>query len=89
MVDLGREIQTIELLAGAPVLAITVNHEGIAPSDLPALLRDLESRHDRPAIAPLADGVTRLVELIAEFSESADRNATPTGGRGARRPTGP
>jgi uncharacterized NAD-dependent epimerase/dehydratase family protein len=89
MVDLGREIQTIELLAGAPVLAITVNHEGIAPSDLPALLRDLESRQDRPAIAPLADGVTRLVELIAEFSESADRNATPTGGRGARRPTGP
>jgi uncharacterized NAD-dependent epimerase/dehydratase family protein len=64
MVDLGREIQALELLADRPVLALTVNHEGIAPEDLPTTLRDLESRHDRPVIAPLVDGVTKLVETI-------------------------
>jgi uncharacterized NAD-dependent epimerase/dehydratase family protein len=88
IVDLGRQIQTLELLAGAPVLAITVNHEGIATRDMPAVLRDLEARHERPAIAPLGDGLPRLVETIrSQFNELADRTAAPTGGGGARRPT--
>ena len=90
MVDLAREIQTLELLAGVPVMAITVNHEGIAPADLPAVLRELESQYQRPAIDPLGDGLPRLVETIrSRFSQLGDRSATPTAGRDARLPADP
>lgn len=90
IVDLGRQIQALELLAGAPVLAITINHEGIPPDELPAVLRDLESRHERPVLAPLADGMPRLVETIrSHLSELGGRSATPTEGRGAPRPAVP
>jgi uncharacterized NAD-dependent epimerase/dehydratase family protein len=82
--DLAREIQTIELLAGAPVLAIAVNPEGIAPGDVSAVLRDLASRHGRPATDPLGDGASRLVDVIRSWlSEAGDRSATPTAGPGA------
>jgi uncharacterized NAD-dependent epimerase/dehydratase family protein len=84
IVDLGRQIKALEVLAGAPVLAITINHEGIPPDELPALLRDLESRHERPVVAPLADGVPRLVETIrSHLSEPGGRGETPTEDRGA------
>jgi uncharacterized NAD-dependent epimerase/dehydratase family protein len=65
LVDLGRHIETVELLGGGPVIAITVNREGIAPHDLPAVLRELEERHGRPAVDPLADGAARLVDTIS------------------------
>jgi uncharacterized NAD-dependent epimerase/dehydratase family protein len=87
---LDRQIATLELLAGAPVLAITVNPEGIDPGEVPALLRDLESRYERPVLDPLAGGLPRLVEAIrARLSESAGRSAKPTAGRAAPRPAGP
>ena len=87
--DLDRQIQAHEVLAGAPVLAITVNPEGIAPADVPAVLREIEARHGRPAIDPLADGGP-LVELIrSRLIEGGGRNATPTAGRAAPRPGDP
>jgi uncharacterized NAD-dependent epimerase/dehydratase family protein len=88
--DLDRQIPALEVLADAPVLAITVNPEGIAPPDVPAVLRDIESRHARPAIDPLADGLPRLLDVIRSWlSESGGRSATPTEGRGAPRPAAP
>jgi uncharacterized NAD-dependent epimerase/dehydratase family protein len=88
--SLARHIETLELLADVPVIAITVNHEGIAPEDRPEVLRELESRHERPVVDPLGDGLPRLVEIIrALLSERAGRSATPTEGPGVRRRAGP
>ena len=82
---LGRQIETLELLADAPVLAITVNPEGIDPEEVPKLLRELESRHERPVLDPLASGLPRLVEAIrARLNDSAGRSGKPTGGRAGR-----
>jgi uncharacterized NAD-dependent epimerase/dehydratase family protein len=87
--DLGREIQALELIADAPVIAITVNPEGIAPGDAPAVMSELESRYGRPVLDPLADGLPRLVETIRSWlSESGGRSATPTEGRTAPRSGG-
>jgi uncharacterized NAD-dependent epimerase/dehydratase family protein len=89
IVDLGRHIETLELLAGVPVLAIAVNHEGIAPDDRPQVMRELESRYERPVVDPLTDGLPRLVDSIrALLSELAGRSATPTEPRGAPGPAG-
>ncbi|MFL5781919.1 MAG: DUF1611 domain-containing protein [Thermoleophilaceae bacterium] len=87
---LERQIAALELLADAPVLAITVNPEGIDPEEVPRKLSDLESRHGRPVVDPLAGGLPRLVDAIrARLSESGGRSATPMAGRAAPRPAAP
>jgi uncharacterized NAD-dependent epimerase/dehydratase family protein len=88
--DLERQIRTLELLAGAPVIAITVNPEGIPPADAPRVLAELEERYGRPALDPLAGGLPRLVETIrSRVIEPAARSATPTAGRAAPPPAAP
>ena len=45
--SLEKQIQAIELLSEKPVVAITVNHEGLSPGDIPGMLRRNESKHRR------------------------------------------
>jgi len=63
---LPRQIQAVELLSDKPVVAITVNHEGLARDEIPAACRAIEAEVGLPAVDPLLDGCDRLVDVLRD-----------------------
>jgi uncharacterized NAD-dependent epimerase/dehydratase family protein len=61
---LGQQIQAIELVSGKPVLAITLNHEGLTRAQVEESARDLVARTGLPVCDPLLHGPGPVVEAI-------------------------
>jgi uncharacterized NAD-dependent epimerase/dehydratase family protein len=61
---LRQQIDAIELVSDKPVVAITVNHEGIPHSDIPAACRAITDQTLLPAIDVLTEGAAGLVRLL-------------------------
>ena len=59
-----KESTVIQLLSGKPVVAITLNHEGLTPDETRAQADALSRRHGVPCCDPLRDGVAPLVEEL-------------------------
>ena len=58
------QIQAIELISGKPVVAITVNHENLAPDAIPAACESIRQETGLPAFDLLTQGAQGLVEVI-------------------------
>ncbi|RMG67144.1 MAG: DUF1611 domain-containing protein [Bacteroidetes bacterium] len=58
---LPTQIQAVELLSGRPVVAITVNHEGLSPAAVPAACAAITAETGLPAWDVLLDGADELV----------------------------
>lgn len=58
------QIKAVELLSGKPVVAVTINHEGLLPSEITPSLSAIEAETARPAFDALRDGANGLAELI-------------------------
>jgi len=63
---LDRQIQAIELVSGKPVVAVTVNHEGLRPEEIGPACRAIESATGLPAVDVLLEGAGRLVAVLRE-----------------------
>lgn len=61
------QIQAIEFLSGKPVVAITLNHEGIEGKDIPSVCRRLSEETGLPVCDPVVDGPGLLVETVAKL----------------------
>ncbi len=59
-----REMQIIQLLGGRPVVAITLNHEGLTPDEVRGHSAALRARHGIPCCDPLLDGVGPIIEEL-------------------------
>ena len=66
MDPLPRQIQAVELISGKTVTAVTLNHEGYRPEEIPALLRKIEKETGIPTFDPLFEGPERLARYLAE-----------------------
>ncbi|RJQ55052.1 MAG: DUF1611 domain-containing protein [Desulfobacteraceae bacterium] len=64
MHPLAKQIQAVELLSGRPVVAITVNHEGIPPDRVPGICEDIRKQTGLPAFDVLLDGPEALLDSI-------------------------
>ena len=64
---LAKQIQAIEFISGKPVVAITLNHEGMAKADIPAMCQAIKQVAGIPAFDVLLDGPTGLLETLAPF----------------------
>jgi uncharacterized NAD-dependent epimerase/dehydratase family protein len=58
------QIKAIELISGKKVVAITVNHEGMSLSEIPAACKKIKEETGLPAFDVLAHGPTELVLLL-------------------------
>jgi uncharacterized NAD-dependent epimerase/dehydratase family protein len=70
MGSLDREIQLLELLAGKPVLALTLNHERMSREEVEAIVLDYQSRYQRPTTDILWHGCDKLVTQIQALLQS-------------------
>ena len=64
---LPRQIEAIRVISGKEVLAITLNHEGLAPADIPAACRAVTAETGLPCFDVLADGPAGLVALLQAY----------------------
>ncbi|GJM44375.1 MAG: hypothetical protein DHS20C21_12170 [Gemmatimonadota bacterium] len=65
MHPLPEQIRAIEMISGRPVVAITVNHEGLRPEDVPAVCAGIRKETGLPAHDVLLEGAGPLVESLA------------------------
>jgi uncharacterized NAD-dependent epimerase/dehydratase family protein len=61
---LAFQIDMLEKLSGKPVVAITLNHEGLDRSEIDAACAALEAETGLPAVDPLVHGVDRVLDAI-------------------------
>ena len=61
------QIQLIELLCGKPVVAVTINHEGLNREEIPLVCRTLENTLGLPVFDVLLDGGEQVADLIATY----------------------
>jgi uncharacterized NAD-dependent epimerase/dehydratase family protein len=67
---LAKHIRLIEEISGRPVIAVTLNHEGLAPGEIAPTARRLESEVGRPVVDVLLEGPDRVIaELLRWFPE--------------------
>jgi uncharacterized NAD-dependent epimerase/dehydratase family protein len=64
LAGVARERQIIELLGPARVVAVTLNHEGLAPEAMRRAASRLESETGLPCCDPLVDGVDRVLDAL-------------------------
>jgi uncharacterized NAD-dependent epimerase/dehydratase family protein len=69
MHPLERQIQAVTVLSDKPVVAITVNHEGMTPDETREACRQIREETDLPVVDVLLDGPDALVEALRPFLE--------------------
>ncbi len=62
---LAKQIQAIELLSGKPVVAMTLNHEGMRRDEVSAACRTIESQTGLPTFDVLMDGGAGLAKILS------------------------
>jgi len=70
---LPRQIQAVEVLSDRPVVAVTVNHEGIAAAEVPAACAAIEREVGLPAVDVLLDGAAAVVQALEPWLERRSR----------------
>jgi uncharacterized NAD-dependent epimerase/dehydratase family protein len=58
------QIEALRIVSGRPVVAITINHEGLDREATARAARQIEARTGLPTVDPLFDGPDRLVEVV-------------------------
>ena len=61
---LRQQIQAIELLSAKPVVAVTINHEGLSPDQIPAVCDAMQKDVGLPVFDVLKDGADALVKIL-------------------------
>ena len=61
---LERQIQAVELISGRPVIAVTVNHENLVPSQVEEWCARITRETGLPALDPLLEGAGALAEVV-------------------------
>ncbi len=64
---LEKQIEAIQLLSGKPVVALSVNHEGLSEKEIPAICEYLMEIVGLPAADVLLAGATPIVEALLPF----------------------
>ncbi|HQF22261.1 MAG TPA: DUF1611 domain-containing protein [Polyangiaceae bacterium] len=71
------QCQAIELISQRPVVAITLNTEQIPANDIPSICEQIEKQTGRPTMAPLVQGVDRLITLLRTHQRSWESTCHP------------
>jgi uncharacterized NAD-dependent epimerase/dehydratase family protein len=66
---LRKQIQAIELVSGKPVIAVTINHEGLSGNDIPRMREAIRQETGLPAADVLIEGAAGVVSTILSFAE--------------------
>ena len=60
------QIQAVELLSGKPVIAVTINPEGLTLSEIPAVCDEITRQTGLPAANPLTQPMHKILEAVLD-----------------------
>jgi uncharacterized NAD-dependent epimerase/dehydratase family protein len=63
------QIHVIEFLSKKPVLAVTINHEGIPCDNIGSECKKLEKKLNIPVIDPIVEGVERILPILVDLND--------------------
>ncbi len=66
---LDKQIEAIEMISGKPVVAITLNHEGIEDTEIPAVCQSITQQTGLPACDVLLDGADTIMKALMPYRE--------------------
>ncbi|MCB9641335.1 MAG: DUF1611 domain-containing protein [Myxococcales bacterium] len=72
---LGQQIQTLEMLSGRPVVAVTVNHEDLKHDEIPLICQAIEQIVGLPTADVLVQGADRIVSVLIEHLQARNNEA--------------
>ncbi|MDA3941248.1 MAG: DUF1611 domain-containing protein [Spirochaetia bacterium] len=65
--SLEKQIHAVEFLSGKPVVAITVNHEGLEGLEIIEACNEINKNTGLPALDPLTDNCDKIVKVLKDF----------------------
>lgn len=71
--SLARQIAAVEMLSQKPVIAVTVNHEGMTPAQTRAACRAIRRQTGLTAVDVLLDGPGKITDIIVRRLRSFSR----------------
>ena len=74
---LARQIQAIEMISGRPVVAVTLNHEEMAPEEVPVVCDAIQKITGLPAFDPLLHGSADLVAVLMDRFKAFTKKERP------------
>ncbi len=63
---IDREMELIKCYSGAPVIGITLNHQGMARSEVEAKIAEYEGKYGLPVCDTLVDGAGKIADAIID-----------------------
>ena len=69
---LNDQIRAIELISGRPVIALTLNHEGLSREEIPAACAVMAEETGLPVVDPLHGDLGPLLDLIEGLAAAGD-----------------
>lgn len=76
---LPEQIRAIELLSGKPVVAITINHEGLDRAEVPAVCAEIGRQTGLAVTDVLLDGPEVILDVLEPYLENKDVSAARAG----------
>jgi uncharacterized NAD-dependent epimerase/dehydratase family protein len=76
---LATQIRAIELVSGRPVVAITINHEGLDPDGVARAATAIEEETGLPAVDVLLEGPDRVVDALRAAGAGEPAGGRPSG----------
>ena len=67
---LSRQIRAVQIISDCPVVAITINHEGLTADEARAACRRISESTGLPTVAPLLDPLWPVVSAVLEQGEA-------------------
>ena len=65
--SIDKQIQAVECISGKPVIAISINHEGLDKGEIPMVCEEITKFTGLPAFDVLLDGADGLVDVIIPY----------------------
>ncbi|MGB3672656.1 MAG: DUF1611 domain-containing protein [Phormidesmis sp.] len=78
MPTVAHEIELIESMSSAQVLAIALSHEGLSPSEVPAIAERYEKQFQLPTTDVLSEGCQKLVQALIDRFPTLTPTLIPT-----------
>lgn len=76
MQPLALQISAIEMISNRPVVAVTINHEGLSNEKVPLVCEAITTVTGLPAVDVLLEGAGALIDVVVSHLKTISRNRT-------------
>ena len=69
---LADQIRAVELISGRPVVALTLNHEGMSREEIPAACAAMSAETGLPVVDPLSGDLGPILDRVEQLGSDGE-----------------